>query len=225
MASNVTLATLRTRVRQRANVENSTFVTDAEVNGLVNMAWRRVYNEIVRAVPYYYSTDYTITTSAGTQSYALPSDFRSLQAVYSVEDAGSYYYRPLRALTDVDRVAMRAPRDTYTVLMRYTPAPATLSSDSDAIDGVSGYDEAVVALAARAVLTKEEADVSAVNLEYQEALRDVISNIGQRDQGLPQYVTEVEAITYWPYPYRQAVNAYQLRAGYIDLYSLHPIFP
>jgi hypothetical protein len=223
MAANVTLLTLRTRARQRANVENSQFVTDAEVTSLVNAGIARLYNDICRAVPRYYSTDYTITTVAGTISYALPAAFRSAQGVYAQE--ATDYYRPLASISDVDRAAMRAPSGAYTIILRYTPAPPVLALDADTFDGISGYEEFVVAFVARAILTKEEADISAVQLELDEARRDVLDNVGARDQGAPVYVTEVENITSWPYPYQMAVNAYQLRAGYIDLYSLKPIFP
>lgn len=205
-------------------MENSTFVADSELTGYVNVNCQEVYDMLVEASPPdYFSTDYTITTVAGTIAYALPSDFRSLQQVYAQE--ATDYLRPLTLITDVDRIRFRSPQGAYTVIVRYTPAFTDLSGDSNTFDGISGWEELVVAMCARDMLLKEESDVSGVMQKIVMLQERIRSQAHNRHQGMPRYITDVDAITQWPYPYRQSINAYQLRAGYLDLYTLHPVFP
>jgi len=217
-----TLLDLRTRARQRANMENSTFVTDAELNRLVNTHHFRLYNTLAIAVPYYYSKDFAITTVAGQIPYPLPPDFRSAQVVYAVEQADQY--RPLRNLTDFQRNVYRAPAGTYSVSLRYTPMPTPLVADADTLDGFAGYDEFIVAALARDLILKEEGDVGTLIDEMSQLKAEIVATL-PRDQGQPEYVTEVEYAIDWPYPYRQAVNAYQIRAGFLDLYAISPVWP
>jgi hypothetical protein len=218
----VTLADLRTRSRQRANMENSTFVTDVELTRLVNSHRYRLYNALSMAVPYYFSQDFAITTVPGQIPYALPADFRSAQVVYAVEQADQY--RPLRNLTDFQRNVYRAPAGAYSVVLRYTPTPPPLVGDLDTLDGYSGFDEFIVAAVARDMILKEEGDVGTLIDEMAQLKAEIMATL-PRDQGQPEYVTEVEYAIDWPYPYRQAVNAYQLRAGFLDLYAISPVWP
>lgn len=217
-----TLLDLRTRARQRANMENSTFVTDTELTRLVNTHRYRLYNRLALAVPYYFSKDHPITTVAGQIPYPLPEDFRSSQVVYAVEQLDQY--RPLRNLTDFQRNVYRAPAGAYNVMLRYTPTPPPLVDDGDMLDGFSGYDEYIVAAVARDLILKEEGDVGTLMDEMAQLAAEITSTL-PRDQGQPEYVTEVEYAIDWPYPYRQAVNAYQLRAGFLDLYAISPVWP
>lgn len=88
MARTETLTGLITRVRQRANMENSQFVTDTEItNHLNSNSLPFLYDLLVSA----YGEDYyatitggsvpDITTVVGTASYAIPSDFYKLLRV------------------------------------------------------------------------------------------------------------------------------------------------
>lgn len=218
----VTLLDLQTRSRQRANMENSTFVTDAELTRLINSHHYRLYNRLAIAVPYYFSKDHPITTVAGQIQYPLPPDFRSAQVVYAVEQIDQY--RPLRNLTDFQRNVYRAPAGAYSVMLRYTPTATTLTDPADTLDGFSGFDEFIVAAVARDMILKEEGDVGTLIDEMNQLAAEIIASM-PRDQGQPEYVTEVEYAIDWPYPYRQAVNAYQLRSGFLDLYAISPVWP
>ncbi len=203
-------------------MENSTFVTDAELTRLINVHHYRLYNRLALAVPYYYSKDFPIVTVPGQIPYPLPPDFRSAQVVYAVEQVDQF--RPLRNLTDFQRNVYRAPAGAYNVTLRYTPLATPLVGDLDTLDGFSGYDEFIVAAVARDMILKEEGDVGALIDEMNQLQAELMASL-PRDQGQPEYVTEVEYAIDWPYPYRQAVNAYQIRAGFLDLYAISPVWP
>lgn|SRR3990167_337981 len=81
MARAVTLATLRSRVRQLAACENSEFPTDAEINGYLNDRIASFWEEVVadgwgRG---YFEIEGNVTITGGTTTYSLPADFYSLR--------------------------------------------------------------------------------------------------------------------------------------------------
>jgi hypothetical protein len=210
-------------VLERAQMTNSGFASTTEVNRLINVRRRLLHLRIAKAVPYHYSTDYAFNTVAGTIPYALPADFLWCQDLYAAEDVD--HYRPIRNLTGWQRNVYRAPQGAYSLVLRYTPTPVDLSADADTVDGIIGYDEWIVASAARCLLLKERDDVSQITGELRELEQDIIESISFRDQGQPQMITEVEMATDWPYPYRQAINGYQLRGGFVDVFQLTPAWP
>lgn len=171
-----TLAQLRTRIRQRTDNEHTGgFVSDDELNGLINVKNREMYELLVihglqRAELKY---DYTITTAA--ESYALPEDFFAVLGVYR-QDAAS---QPRLYMTRHDHrvfpdTTAPAPAETYRIVgsaiefnpvpntgtytLRYVPVCEDLEDDDDEVDGVLGWDEYIVVACAIDVLAKEEAD-------------------------------------------------------------------
>lgn len=228
MARNVTRATLRTRIRQRSATQNAENPSDTEINDLINVYLTELWDLVVDAAPpEYYSSETTVNTVAGTIAYALPADFRSLLSVDAVESADAF--RPLHQINDIDRSIFRSPAGVYAVRVRYVPAPPTLSSDSaDAtgqIDGISGWDQIVTAWCARAVLQAEERDTSALDAEISHLEGRIKREARHRHRGAPASVLDVEGIDAWPYPFGSSVDAYQLRAGFIDIFTVSPVFP
>lgn len=80
----VTLSTLRARVRERADLVGSAFITDGadSLDNWINRGCEIVHQKLVDA----YAEEYlektaTFTTTSGTETYALPSDFLSLLGV------------------------------------------------------------------------------------------------------------------------------------------------
>jgi hypothetical protein len=68
-----TLLQLRTLARQRANLENSNFVTEDEWNNYVNDSLKELYDLIIQKYgDDYYVNNVTITTDGSTYLYPLP---------------------------------------------------------------------------------------------------------------------------------------------------------
>src|SRR6267154_4869745 len=80
----VTLGSLRTQVRQRADIVNSQFITDTELNGYINASYAELYDLLVQKYGddyYVKSPPYSFVTDGTSQFYALPDDFYKLLGV------------------------------------------------------------------------------------------------------------------------------------------------
>lgn len=223
MARSVTLQQLRVRSQRLANMENSTFVQTSEWADIINANLCEVYDLLVTAAPPdYYTSTYQLTTAAGTIAYAVPADLLDLSCVFAVESTDQR--RPIRAISDFDRGLYRAPQGAYTIELEYTPNAPTLVADTDTFDGVSGWEELIVAMSARDALLKEESDVTFLEGKIANLKTRIVSN-AERGGG-PKHINDIEIADIWPYPTSSKIHAYRLRAGNIELYQANiPLYP
>jgi len=134
MTDYVNLTELRTLTRQRADQENSQFVTDTELTRYLNNSWGELYNLIIENFnDDYFTTSNTFSLASGTDTYDLPSDFYKSRGVDLV--VSSTESVPLRRYNWAQRT-----RNSVTVYARdyryriqkgsivFTPAPS--SNDS-----------------------------------------------------------------------------------------------
>ncbi len=164
----ITLASLRTRIRQRTDTENSEFVTDAELTQLINTSYAELYGLLIRASLHRAEITYAVVATGAT-SYDLPADFFGLIGVYRTEDEDKV---PLERFPDKFRPGTRTGDATmYRVVgtdltlypnpgsgtydLVYIPLPGTLVADTDTMDGMLGWEEFVVLDASICVLEKE----------------------------------------------------------------------
>lgn len=224
MAKNVNLAALKTRVRQRADCENDPHVSDSEITNLINSAKSRFYDLLVAAgPPDYFRTTYTFTTTSGTTSYALPSDFYLSKFVYSVDDTN--IYRPLYPIDEAQVYQYRPPDGVYTVRLDYIPVSEDLSVDADYMDGVNSWDEIVVLQAAIDIKSKKE-DSAGVLQQKLDVYIKRLKEMAERDWGNARRVVAKKYRAPWgarrgwmvETSSPQAVNGYMLVGGNIELY-------
>jgi len=134
MTDYVNLTELRILTRQRADQENSQFVTDTELTRYLNNSWGELYNLIIENFnDDYFTTSNTFSLTSGTDTYDLPSDFYKSRGVDLV--VSSTESVPLRRYNWAQRT-----RNSVTVYARdyryriqkgsivFTPAPS--SNDS-----------------------------------------------------------------------------------------------
>jgi len=86
----VTVSSLVTNARQRANKERSNFVTDAEILQLVDRAYKELYDLVVTSYQDYYAEDHDFTTVGGVKEYPLPPNFYKLLGVDMYIDADRF---------------------------------------------------------------------------------------------------------------------------------------
>ena len=89
MATLKTLGQLRTLCRERADMENSNFISDSELNSYINSSCAELYDLIVGQHDDYYVTSATLTISSGN-TVSLPSDFYKLRGLDYRVDANNY---------------------------------------------------------------------------------------------------------------------------------------
>lgn len=190
MARSVTVSTIMTRARRWANLERDTdFVTDAELIEYVDSAWTRLYKLYIAAWPERFQTEATVTTAAGTATYALPAAWFGTIGVDCL-DGGRY--SALRALDEHERndfqgsgspegfrvvganlVIYPTPASVLTLRHIYVPTATALTATTDTIDGVLGHERLIELDVAIRLLTKEESDTSAVQAEYNKMRQEV----------------------------------------------------
>lgn len=214
-----TLAQLRTAVRQRADMVNSTFITDAELNSYINNSIAELYDLILQK----YGNDYFVSSSnislvVDQEAYNLPADFLKVLGVdlqiasndwitlkpFMFAERNRYTSTSLRGYYGASfyRYRLRGnqiifnpvPNVTNTVRVWYVPRPTTLTLDADTFDGYNGWEEFAIVDAAIKCLQKEESDVS-VLLAQKKALETRIEEAaGNRDAGFSPRIVDTRRI-------------------------------
>jgi hypothetical protein len=213
MSKNVTLLTMRTRARQRADQENSGFITDPELNYLLNVSCAELYDLLVSAYDdEYFSTTQDISTVSGTESYALSSTFYKLlgvdlvlsssqispmkkftfgersqykSALFNAQGSDSFCYR----LNAGNILLSPIPSSVRTVRVTYVPAMTTLALDGDTFDGINGWEEYAIIDAAIKMKIKEDSGIQELVYEKNSILARIKSMRHNRDAGDPARIT------------------------------------
>lgn len=218
MATTMMLSDLRTAARQRADMVNSQFILDAELNSYINQSYFELYDLLVQnyGENYFIATPYTFTTDGTSEFYPLPVDFYKLAGL-SVKVFGSVAtYIPLRqgSFGDMQRLsgvnnqaviglnnliyALNAnnlwlapiPQAGQTLRMFYVPRLTQLVLDTDIVDGVSGWTEYIICDAAIKCLQKEESDVSVLGMEKSALIKRIEDASSNRDISSPCTVSD-----------------------------------
>jgi len=217
MARAVTLSELIERTRRMADMENSLFVSDAEVTDYINHAIAELYDVLVSNYGEewgVYQIPAEIAVTASVDNYNLPDSFYKLRAVdkkvgsewepinkarfidrfydnsstFNATGGESYGYR-LFGGTTIKLIP--TPTQAGTIRLWYIPAVGNLVNGTDQLDGVNGYEEYVVVDAAIKCLLKEETDVTFLEMRKQQLLRRIEVMSDERDVGQPDTIRDV----------------------------------
>lgn len=215
----VTLLSLRTQARQRADMENSRFIEDPELNGYINASIAELYDILVSRYSDYYTAEYEYTVSSGGSTIPLPELFYKLRGL-DMNTGGNFV--TLRKFNFEDRnrwnnafpyVRQFAPGVQYRVFgsniiltpkenadglyrVYYIPKFVDLVDDTDEFDGINGYEEYVVVDTAIKMLQKEESDVSVLVMQKQALLNRIEAMAAERDAGEPEHITDMSRLGY-----------------------------
>jgi hypothetical protein len=225
MSTTMTLLQLRTALRQRTDTENSTFFSDAELNSYLNQSYFELYDILVQKFGdnYYVQTPYTITTDGTNDQYSLPSDFYKLLGVdlalsnsldsfvtiqpFNFSDRNKYAVPNFQSFYGVTNLRYRLngsqiwftpiPASGQTVKVWYVPKMTTLTSDTDTVDGVSGWTEYIIVDAAIKVMQKQQDDPSVFLNQKAGLLQRIESAAENRDAGSPATVADTQYSDFW----------------------------
>lgn len=221
MARTVALSSLRTQIRQRADLENSEFVTDAELTTWINASATELYDLLVAAYGQdYYLTSDSISVVSGTATYALPADFYQMTGLDIPYNGQVLTVRPFRwhernrrSDLDGDLFNLRyqiqggnlkfipTPAATVTATLWYIPAFTSLAADDDTLDGINGWEEFVVIDCAIKARIKEEAGTTELERAKAYVLKRIEDMKGNRDSAEPmrvQDITSTDDSTWYP---------------------------
>jgi len=200
---------MRTEVRVQADIVDSTFLTNANLDYWINQSLNALWEMVVNADPDRYVTEDTINATTGTKAYALPADFYKTRYVHLL----------INGSTD-DRVTIEpfqmAERNQYKWAQRWSgqsdvayvryrligsniefePDPGTntfkhgyvqlfteLATDGATFDGVAGWEEWAVLDTVRKCLRKEESDTSDVVADMAAIAMRLNAHMADRDLG------------------------------------------
>ena len=143
MTDIVSLSELRLLARQRADMENSQFISDDEWRRMINRSYAELYDLVVTSAnseDYFLKSD-TISLVNGTDSYDLPADFYKMRGVdinsggtstplrrynFSQRNVGSLYAiaSDMRYHVQGSKIFFNpTPSTTDTVTLWYIPSP------------------------------------------------------------------------------------------------------
>lgn len=213
MARSVTLATLRTQVRERSDMVGSSFVSDAEVNRYLSSSYTRLYNELVGKGLAYFESTQTIATDGVDALYPLPADYFGTVGVDYLWATNEYValiefqvaernlfgpgtgsqaeaYRIVG--TNIELQPKPPAGQSYRHL--YVPAPGVLDDDADTVDGVAGFEELLVLDAAIKCLNKEESSTTALVQERAILMAQIAEQAELRAIGTPRRIVDLGGI-------------------------------
>jgi hypothetical protein len=214
----ITLEQLRTQSRQRADMENSKFVSDSELTSYINNSIAELHDILAESYgsEYFVKND-TIDVSSGTSSYDLPTDFYELKGVDVKLDNqtyinmrpfnfnernrfGDFSFWDLAGITNIryrlvgnQLMVSPVPDRNATIRIWYVPVATKLVNDADTLDDFNAYSEYVIVDAAIKMMQKEESDVSvlaAQKMALEKRIRDKSQN---RDAASPDSITDIYA--------------------------------
>ncbi len=195
---------LRTRARRRADMENSTFVTDAEVQDYLNSSIAELHDFMVKSYEDYFVSEQTYNAPIATEGANLPDDFyKALGVDY---DSGGIT-STLRAYSFTERNVYNTPyavidrlaepmykvegskikliptnSQSGTITLFYVPLPTQFSTTVTEIETIiPGYEEYVVVATAIRMLMKEESDTRQLELEKNQLASRIIRALSPRD--------------------------------------------
>lgn len=209
----VTLLSLKTQVREAANMENSLFVSDAELGRYIDMSYAELYDLLAKTFENYYTLGplTSIVTTGNTLS--LPTDFYKLVGI-DVKFGGSWY--PIKPFEMAERGRwVNANKLAYVGMINiayklmankivfypessaageyrywYIPMRTPLVADTTSVDGVNGWHQYIIIDAAIKCLQKEESDISALMAEKQAMISRIESMAPARDAGAPKRIAD-----------------------------------
>jgi len=214
----ITLAQLQTQCRERADMTDSTFVSDSELTSYINASIAELHDLMVQSygADYFVSTS-TFTTVANTDSYALPSDMYKLMGVdiqisgndyaslhkFNFNERNRYKGSTVRSILGAPDLRYRviggnivfspAPDSAKVVKLWYTPVATKLVATSDVYNDLNQYAEYVVVDVAMKMMQKEESDVQVLMAEKQLLIKRLTEASQNRDTGESESVSDIHA--------------------------------
>lgn len=214
MSGSVTFAQLVSSAKDRANMEKSTLITDAQWKEYVNKSKDSLYDLLISAYSdEYYVTTYTFSVVGGTSEYALPSDFYKLISCslksgqeymplkkfsYQSRNRNDYYpYRSNRfnlryeyRISGSNIILDPVPSSNDTIELIYIPMAVNLSADGDLLKGFNGWEEYIIIDVAIKALRKEESDTTELERDLMRLTERLDRMADQRDIGQPARIID-----------------------------------
>lgn len=214
----ITLLELRTQARQRADQENSNFVTDAELNSYINNSIAELHDILIQAYDSdYYLSETNFTTVNGQAAYDLPDDFYKLVGVDARLNGQNYFtlkkftfnernrfddfgvwdvfgFSSVRYRVMGSQIRFNPIPDNQTdIRVWYIPVATELVADTDELKDLNAYSEYVIVDAAIKMMVKEESDATILLAQKADLKRRIEEAANNRDASNSETVKDIYA--------------------------------
>jgi hypothetical protein len=204
-----TLLQLRDQVRSRADMTNSEFVSDSELDQYINDSYKELYDLLVLKFDDYFIADPLEFTISTGNTYDLPNDFYKLRGLDRKNGPNDYYELVPFNFHDRNKTGILFHDVRYRILglklhitpidsasgdyrMWYVPKLAKLVLGTDAtLPQVEPWEIYIVTDSAIKCLQKEESDVSVLYAQKTELTKRIEEAAENRDAGFPAQITNV----------------------------------
>lgn len=217
----ITLAQLKTECRQRADMENSNFVTDSELTNYINNSISELHDILIQAYESdYYIKSSTFSTTDNQDTYALNTiipdqDFYKLRGVDAKlnnqewftlqpfqfnernkrQNFGAWKYLGISnvryRLVGSNILFTPTPDSNIECRIWYIPVAVTLSADTDELEDLNNYSEYVIVDAAIKMMQKEESDTTVLQQQKAALKRRIEEAANNRDAGSGETISDV----------------------------------
>lgn len=213
-----TLLELRTRARDRADMQTSQFISDVELNDYINASIAELHDLLIQSYGSdYYINETNFTTQVNEDSYDLPDDFYKMRGVdarvnntrfltlerYNFNERNRYEDFGIWDLNGVATIRYRllgnqirftpVPDRTVEVRLYYIPTAQVLTEDTDQLTDFNQYSEYVIVDAAIKMLAKEESDTSVFERQKAGLLQRITVASQNRDANKPNSISDIYA--------------------------------
>lgn len=217
MARNVLVSSLVTQIRQRADVESTQFVTDAELISYINNSYCELYDAIVAKYNDYFLIQYQFSLVPGTELYNVPADFYKLMGLDQRADQDSWltmrpvnfnernrrfnaayslsFYPTYRYHLQGDQMRFSPiPTGSETLRLWYVPVPDQITIGTQTINGRSGWEEFIINDCSAKVKIKQELDPTLYYAEKNAQMARILKMAQNYDGGMAKRVTDIYTI-------------------------------
>lgn len=222
---NTTLGLIRQQAQELADMVNSNFITTPEWNSYINQSYKELYDILVQKFgnDYFIAPPYSYTTVQNQIQYPLPTDFYKLMGVevqlnagnpnswltmkkFEFIDRNKYSYPNVYSFYGVSNLRYRLNGNNLmimplnqagqTIRIWYTPRARQLTNDGSIVDGVSGWEEYIIADVCIKAWNKQESDVSVFAAQKMALLKRIEEAAEARDVGEAERVSDLKSINY-----------------------------
>lgn len=223
----ITLAKLKERCRNRADMTDSFFVDDPELTDYINSSIAELHDLLIQSYGSdYYINEITFQTVVNQPSYDLPADFYKLRAIdakingtrfltleqFNFNERNRFEDFGVWDLNGVATIRYRllgntvyftpVPDRSVDVRMFYIPVAQQLVLDTDELKDFNQYAEYVITDTAIKMLAKEESDTSVFERQKAGLVQRITAAANNRDANKPATVTDIYAEDNEEYFYR-----------------------
>lgn len=213
-----TLLDLRTRVRERADLESTNFVTDTMLNAWINESYEELYDRVVAAFADTFFSTQDATLTGGTELLSqlnLAGAFRFMRFLEKNPDTPQRIMVPRWQWGKKNRLDYIAYRMLGSVLqvepyeyaagkyrVYYVSNPTALTADGSIIDArIETWRDFIVIATCIKALMREESDVSDLRAELARSIARIEFAAKLRDAANPPRVNDV----HYPFDRGQSV--------------------